>query len=193
MSLAPSPPAPAPPGVETPPGVSKLYEVIDGVVVEPPPMGASQTWVASCLFLRLAVFAERERLGRVNSEMLYLIDRERDRQRRPDVSFVSFERWPADRVVPDTAAWDVVPDLAVEVVSPSNSYYAVMDKLDHYFAAGVRLVWVIYPPGRRVDVYRSLSDVSHLQAADMLDGGAVLPGFAVPVAALFEDTAGQAR
>jgi Uma2 family endonuclease len=190
MSLAPSPHAT--PGVETPPGVSKLYEVVDGVVVEPPPMGASEVWIASSLSYFLADFVRKQRLGRVSTEMLYVIDRERDRQRRPDLSFVSFGRWPADRGVPSAAAWDVVPDLAVEVVSPTDLYYDVMEKLWDYIGAGVRLVWIIYPPRRLVYVYRTPNEARILHAADELDGGDVLPGFSLGVASLFDDTGGTA-
>ena len=86
-------------------------------------------------------------------------------------------------------AWDVAPDLAVEVVSPTDLAEELMDKVAEYFQAGVRLVWVVYPRLRLIHVYESLTQVRGLTAADELDGGAVLPGFRTPVAALFPEAA----
>ena len=82
---------------------------------------------------------------------------------------------------------NVVPDLAIEIVSPSNSAEEIMIRLDEYFRAGTRLVWVVYPGTSKVYAYDSPTAVRILQAGDDLDGGAVLPGFRLPLAALFED------
>ena len=112
-------------------------------------------------------------------------------KRRPDVSFVSSSRWPLDRGIPRTSAWDVVPDLAVEVVSPTNTAEAVLAKLEEYFRAGTRLVWVVFPDQEKVYVYESPTTVRILQAGDDLDGGAVLPGFRYSLAELFGDEGGQ--
>jgi Uma2 family endonuclease len=87
--------------------------------------------------------------------------------------------------VPITEAWEIVPDLAVEVISKSNTLMEVVDKLDDYFHAGVRLVWVVMPVQRKIYVYRSPTDIRILQPGDDLDGGDVIPGFRVPVQDLF--------
>ena len=84
-------------------------------------------------------------------------------------------------------AWEVAPDLAVEVVSPTDRAEDVMEKVTEYFQAGVELVWIIYPRLQLVYVYESLVKVRGLNAADTLDGGNVLPGFHIPVATLFPE------
>jgi Uma2 family endonuclease len=105
-------------------------------------------------------------------------------ERRPDLAYVSRQRWQRPT---QTGAWTVVPDLAVEVISPTNRAPEVLQKIDEYFAAGVRLVWVIYCEPRKVYVYRSNLDIQVLAPQDTLDGDAVIPGFSLPVAKLFED------
>jgi Uma2 family endonuclease len=77
--------------------------------------------------------------------MLFRIDPARGLERRPDLAFISHERWPLERRAPMAAAWEVVPDLAVEVVSPTNTANDVQDKVRDYCRAGVRLLWVVYP------------------------------------------------
>lgn len=170
-----------------PPGGETLYEMVDGQVVEKPPMGAYPTWIASLLAQSLGPFARSQKLGRVMVEMLFRIDAERKLQRRPDVAFLSFERWPRDRQVPREAAWDVIPDLAVEVVSPTNSASEVITKVREYFQAGVRGVWVVYPEESQIYLYDSPTSVNIVQAGGEIDGGTILPGFRLPVATLFED------
>ena len=86
-------------------------------------------------------------------------------------------------------AWDVVPDLAIEVVSPTDFAEDLLTKLDEYFRAGVSLVWVVYPSLRLIHVYESMTRIRVATATDELDGGAVLPGFRVAVAALFPEAA----
>src|SRR5687768_2909739 len=95
------------------------YEVIDGRRVEREPMGAFETVLASWLCHLLNSFATGRNLGLAVSEVLFVLDAARQLKRRPDVAFVSYARWPT-AVVAREAAWDVVPDLAVEIVSPSN-------------------------------------------------------------------------
>ena len=164
-----------------------LYEVIDGRIVEKPPMGAYQGMVAAWLIKLLNTSEAVNRLGVVVSEILFHLDPARDQKRRPDVAFVSFERWPRRRPVPEGESWVVVPDLAVEVVSPTNMANEVIDKVEEYFRAGVRLVWVIYPTQRRIYAYTSPTALRILQAGDDLDGGPVIPGFRVTVNAVFGD------
>lgn len=161
-----------------------LYEVIDGQIVEKPAMGAPQVWIASQFVGWL--FASGI-AGRAVAEMLFVLDSARNLKRRPDVALVSYDRWPRRRPIPDGEAWNVVPDLAVEVISPSNSADEVVKKVGEYVRAGVRLVWVVYPVERLVYVYRSAVDVHILQVGDDLDGGDVLPGFHRPVQDLFEE------
>jgi Uma2 family endonuclease len=150
-------------------------------------MGAYPTRVASVLNQYLGPFARAEGLGRVDVEMLYRLDDVGDLERRPDVAFVSYQRWPLQRAVPEDAAWDVVPDLAVEVVSPTDRAEASLDKVREYFEAGVRLVWVVYSKLRVVHVFDSFTTIRVLTRVDDLDGGEVVPGFRLPLATLFEE------
>lgn len=166
-----------------------IYEVVGGQVVELEPMGAYQIRIASILLSQLEVFARTENLGRAVGEMLFVLDAETDLKRRPDVAFVSFQRWPRDRRVPESEAWDVIPDLAIEVVSPTNDFDEVLRKVSEYFAAGVALVWVVIPSRKQIYVYHSETDVRVLPLADQLDGENVLPGFRFSVAEVFEETA----
>ena len=100
--------------------------------------------------------------------------------------------------MPDTESWDVVPDLAVEVISKTNSANAVARKIEEYFQAGVSLVWVIYPGTSKIYVYDSPTRVRILQLGDELDGEEVIPGFRVPLSTLFgrkkkSETSAQGR
>lgn len=166
-----------------------LYEVVDGQVVEKPPMGAYSGWVASFLQGMLQPFVLKHELGAVVTEVLFLLDRERNLQRRPDVAFVSTARWPRGRRIPFEAPfWDVVPDLAVEVNSPSNKESQSLKKIREYFRAGVRRVWAVYPEVALVYVYTSPTEVRILQRGDELQDEALFPGFELPLDSLFRDS-----
>ena len=112
-----------------------------------------------------------------------IVRRNPDAVRAPDVAFIR-----ADRVPPNgmpKAFSEIVPDLIVEVVSPGDSAAEVQSKVREWIEAGARLVWVVYPNDRSVNVIRSLQDRQALAATDSLDGGDVLPGFACSVAEIF--------
>lgn len=177
-----------PDGVSMPLSES-LYEVVDGRVVEKPDIGAYQTSVAINLLHFLLNNVRANKLGRASSEMLYLLDRDTGLKRRPDVSFVSYARWERTRAVPNTEAWDVVPDLAVEVISPTNSTEGMLAKVSENFRAGCDHVWIIYPIEKQVNVYRSPTHTQLLTIHDELDGENAVPGFRISVAALFDDAA----
>jgi Uma2 family endonuclease len=173
-----------PPGLD--PDASKFYEVVDGEFKENPPMGAEESLLASLLQELLGPFARAKGLGRVATETLFLIDRSGKLKRCPDLAFISVERRPLRRRVPQAEAWDVVPDLAVEVVSDTHSVNSVVIRIEEYFQAGVREVWVIYPVVGKVYVYDAPARVRILQLGDELDGEEILPGFRVALATLFE-------
>jgi Uma2 family endonuclease len=162
-----------------------LYEVIDGRIVEKI-VGSFEVNVAADLVRILLSFEIVSQLGRVVPEALFLLDPARPLKRRPNLAFVSYDRWPRRRRVPMREAWEVVPDLAVEIVSQSNTAPEMLGKVRDYFAAGVRLVWIIYPVEQVIYVYRSQTDVTVLLTDGELDGGGVLPGFRVPVSSLFD-------
>ena len=134
--------------------------------------------------LRVAGYVEANDLGEVFiAETGFVLYENPPTVRAPDVAFVSKARLPAPE---DSVRFGhLAPDLAVEIVSPSNTAAEILDKVADYLAAGSRLVWVVEPAGGRVTVYRSRNEIQLLQADDMLDGYDVLPGFSVPVAEIF--------
>jgi len=162
-----------------------LYEVVNGQIVEIPPMGVYETYIASLL---LQCLVGQKKYGRAVMETLFDFTRTLDKKRRPDLAFVSYDRWPREKQVPRTEAWDVVPNLAVEVVSPTNTADDVIDKLAEYFLVGVERVWVIYPSQQQVYVYSSPTEVKVLTASETLTDDAVLPGFQLSLSTLFDDT-----
>lgn len=161
-----------------------LYEIIDGERRELEPMGAYMTLLAFELAARLRDFVNSHQLGIVITEMLFRFQRDPDRGRRPDVAFVSRERC-RQSPLPKEGDWDVVPDLAVEVVSPTNDATELEEKLVEYFRFGVRQVWVLHPEHRRLYVHESLRKVSVLNEDDSISGGELLPGLSLPLAELF--------
>lgn len=165
----------------------ELYEVVDGQRIEIPPMSAYAATIASRVARKLGIFVD-ERVGEVVNEVLFRLPLEEDlaRNRRPDAAFVSYERWPSDRPRPTRDnAWDVVPDLAIEVTSPNDLAYVQQQKISEYFRAGVRLVWVVYPEQRIIHVYDAPDRIHVVTEAGILDGGIVLPGFQLPLDRLF--------
>jgi Uma2 family endonuclease len=185
MNMA-SPAILEPVAVLAPPTEEALYEVVNGQRVELPPTSAYATWISSRLGHRLGPFAETHALGTVVLEMLFILDAERDLRRRPDLAFVSSQRWPLGREIPETGDWEVVPDLAVEVVSPNDLFQDVLAKMREYFQAGVSQVWIVLPAERQVYVYKSPTAVRILASSDELEGGTLLPGFRLSVATLFK-------
>ena len=87
-----------------------FYEVVDGQIVELPPMGVYETRIATLLALAIGSVVEPRKLGRVVVETMFWLNRSGEPQRRPDLAFVSAKRWPLNRKLPRGEAWDVVPD-----------------------------------------------------------------------------------
>ena len=105
-----------------------------------------------------------------------------ERVMKPDVAFVSTDRLDVD----EDEKFPIPPDLAIEVISPTDVHYRIVRKAFDYLAAGTRLVWVLDPVAKAVTVYRSESDIEMLTHEAMLTGEDVVPGFACPVGQLFE-------
>jgi Uma2 family endonuclease len=164
-----------------------LYEVVDDKVVELPPMGAYAVWITTILARHLGNLVNQHQLGRVMQEALFDLTATVHKKRRPDVAFVSYERWPRQRRVPHAEGWEVVPNLVVEVISPSDRGENIVDKVAEYFRAGVECVWVVFPTQAQVYVYESPTRVYILTRADELHGAPVLPPFQLPLATLFDE------
>jgi len=152
----------------------RLCELVDGVLVEKA-VGFYESLLAATLIRLLGNFLDVRDLGIVLGADATL-RLSPGQVRIPDVSFIAWERFP-NRELPAEPMPDLPPDLAVEVMSASNTRAEMARKLRDYFAAGVRLVWYVYPEQRTVHVYTSLPDVRVFQETDVLDGGVVLPGF----------------
>lgn len=162
-----------------------LYEIIDGVVVEMPPMSADSSASVGDLAHFLTNWGLANNVGKAYPEMLMKLPNLGKKNRRPDVVFIPFIRWARGIRPPETNAWDILPDLCVEVVSPNDKADEVETKVEEYFNAGVPMVWVVYPRHERVYVYDSPTQIRRFRKSDTLDGGAVLPGLQLPLAELF--------
>lgn len=162
-------------------------ELVRGRVVREPPAGMDHGRLASRIALRVAAYVEGNDLGEVFiAETGFVLYEDPPTVRAPDVAFVAKARLPAPE---DSMRFGhLAPDLAVEVVSPSNTAAEIIDKAVDYLEAGTRLVWVVEPSRRCITVYRSRDEIRLLQEGDDLEGHDVLPGFSVPVAEIFART-----
>ena len=136
--------------------------------------------ISADLFWFLNSYIRENQLGRV-----YMSDtgfRVGERMLIPDIAFVSTDRLPADR----SKASPVPPDLAVEVVSPTDVLSRIVRKAFAYLEAGTRLVWILEPVSKTVTVYRSEADITLLTRHDTLTGEDVVEGFCCQVAELFQ-------
>lgn len=159
-------------------------ELIRGVLSETMPTGREHGQIAVRLAARLHNFVEPRSLGVLTaSDSGVWLEHDPDTVREPDVAFFSAEKSPPDERV--TGYAQVAPDLAVEIVSPSDRLPAVNDKALMWLRYGVRLVWVVRPDERLIEVHRDGHPVVTLTESDALDGLDVLPGFSSPVREVF--------
>lgn len=168
---------------ELPETPGKRFELVKGELVEVPGAGLEHAELVRLLLRLLDPFVSGRGLGDVYGDGLaYTIARSPDVVRVPDVSFIARGRIPKDAgrgFVP------FAPDLAVEIVSPSDRAEDVYGKVRGYLEAGVRMVWVVWPAYRAITVHTVSGEVRELSSEDTLDGGDVLPGFQIPVSELF--------
>ena len=161
----------------------RLYELVDGVLVEKT-VGIQESYLAQLLGSHLIEFVHSRDLGfvlgadgmaRLNPGLI----------RIPDVSFISWKHFP-NRKVPAVPMLDLAPDLAVEVLSPSNTREEMERKLHDYFEAGVALVWYVDPADRTVQVFHGPDESAVLGGHEVLSGESVLPGLELPLPKIFE-------
>jgi Uma2 family endonuclease len=143
--------------------------------------------LANRLFYELMTFEQPRRSGRFFFGLNFDLGLGDETQRMPEISFVSFERYPARKRLPSDDPWRMTPDLVAEIVTPSCSRENVERKVDEYRRTGVRLIWQIVPDKERVVVYRENSRVQILSKDGILDGGDVLSAFRMSLTNLFED------
>jgi Uma2 family endonuclease len=162
----------------------KLCELIDGTLVEKP-VGLIESIVAMNLATLLNMHIWPKQLGTVSGADSTLRMSFNGRVRLPDVCYFSADRVPGG-FDPRTPIPTLSPDLAVEVLSHSNTAREIQQKLKEYFESGTRLAWIIDPPSRTVAIHHGPGSPTRvISANDILDGDAVLPGFAVKVTDLF--------
>ena len=154
------------------------YELIGGEITMAP-AGMYHELIAGELFYRLKIYLSQNRLGQLYTSSAGFKLTNQDLL-SPDVSFVSNARLPGGRTPIGFGTF--APDLAVEIVSPSDSLFDVEAKADLYLQNGTRMVWVINPRSRRATIYRPAQRIRVIQDDEALDGEDVLPGFSVTLA-----------
>lgn len=160
------------------------YELIDGQLVERN-MSFESSMVAVIINGRLGQYVLTHRLGWFCGPDggLQIFRDSPNKVRFADGAFISRERSP---LRPTEGHLRTAPELVFEVVSPNDGATDVNEKVREYLAAGVLLVWVVYPESRSIDVYRASANNSQLSEADELSGEDVVPGFALPVREIFD-------
>lgn len=161
----------------------KRTELVRGVLVVREPAGARHGALAARIAYRIMAQVEPARLGRVYAaETGFILSSDPDTVRAPDVAFISSERLPP---VEHAGFSTVVPDLAVEVVSPDDRPGDLHAKVADWLNAGTRLIWVIDPGRRTARVHRDDGTESILGPSDQLEGESVLPGFRCALSGLW--------
>jgi len=165
----------------------KRYELDEGELIVMAPAGDKHGLLAAEAIIRIGSFVKEHKLGKVTAAETGFVlwtnaKTGRSVVRAPDVGFIA-----TARLVPQTGKFfPIPPDLAVEIVSPSDSATQIRRKVRQYVKAGTRMIIVIYPDEQIVDVYQPDQPTLNYGIDDTLDGGAVLPGFQLAIRALFE-------
>lgn len=165
------------------------YELVRGDLIMMSPASPVQGRYAARLGSALQSYVEDHNLGEVyTAEPGFILQPETETEpdpvvRAPDVAFVRTERIPpADQ---QAGFWPLAPDLAVEVISPSETAKSIQQKVEDYLAAGTRMIWLVYPDSKIVVEYQPRAQIRQYGIEDSLAGGEVLPGFAYALGRLF--------
>jgi Uma2 family endonuclease len=164
-----------------------VYELIKGELIKvSPPPGHEHGLVAMNIAGPLYKYVKTKSLGNVYAaETGFLLQQNPDTVRAADVAFVKRER--IEKAGPVEGYWKGAPDLAVEVISPSDTVGRIEGKVAKWLDSGARMVWVVSPKMRTVTAYRSLTEIVILTEKDTLDGGEVVPGFQIAIAEIFAE------
>lgn len=170
---------------EMPEVPGKRFELVEGDIVEAPGAGMLHNLNVGLIYKLIDTYVQEQHLGLVFTDGTgYVLRRQPDVVRIPDVSFVSWERLPEGDVPEGYGTGS--PDLAVEIVSPGDRAEEVHDNVLGYLDAGTQMVWVLWPKRQSVTVYESGRVGRELGPDDVLQGGEVLPNFQATVKELFE-------
>lgn len=160
-------------------------ELIRGVLHQTVGTGIEHGEIAMNLGAMVRNFVRPNRLGRVvGPDAGIRLERDPDTVREPDIAYISAEKLPLDTRVRGYA--EVVPDLVVEIISPSDQPVSVQDKAQMWLRFGVQLVMLVDPDARTVTVLSQDGPAQTLTDADTLNGGDVIPGFTCPVQEIFD-------
>lgn len=160
----------------------KLYELIDGEIVEKVPT-EEHSLIAGNIYAELRAFIKPRELGRVAFEVRRQLPNDAHNARLPDVEFTRAERLLP--VVRDGAV-PQMPDLVVEIKSPSDTYISLREKAIYYLKNGTSIVWWVYPAKQQVEIHTADS-ISTLEIDEALDGGELLPDFKLALSAIFAE------
>ncbi|HZS07953.1 MAG TPA: Uma2 family endonuclease [Blastocatellia bacterium] len=160
---------------EVTPDPEKNYEIVNGQPEEKEMPGAIHGGVCGRLVLRSGSFVEANKLGGMYVETGFQIGRN---ERIPDLAFISADRLPAEE---PEGKWLIVPDLAVEIISPNDLYVKVTAKVGEYLNAGVKQVWLVAPEDRTITIYRSITDIIAFPGDGELVCEDLFPGFRCPL------------
>ena len=166
------------------PDTGVRYELIDGELVETMPPGGIHGAVAVVLSTLLRIWMRQHGRGYIGVEAGFILARDPDKVRGPDVSYVRAERIPVSGI--PEGFWTIAPDLAVEVVSPTETAEEIRAKVRDFLRAGTPMVWVIYPRSREVVVHLPDGTARTYHEQAELTAPAILPGFSCTVTELFE-------
>lgn len=163
----------------------KRAELVRGEIVEMAAAGGEHGVLALWLGARMVVSVDAHDLGKVlGTDTGFVLSTNPDVVREPDIAFLSKARLATTPVTPEFPRG--APDLAVEIISPGDTASEVQEKVAEYFAAGVRLVWAVYPRNKTVNVHYPNGITRRLDIDDALDGEDVIPGFQLPLRDLFK-------
>lgn len=166
--------------------IDHSYEIVNGTVVEVPPMSARSHRIGGKLTIHLGGFVETKGLGRVLSRTPFILDFPARRfQREPDVAYLSAERWPLEQPDPSPGEYPIAPDLAVEVSSPHDKYDDILVKIEEYFRFGVRQVWQIAATSNVVHIFTGFDQVRVVPPHGILTAEDLFPGWSLPLTDLF--------
>ena len=162
-----------------------LYEYVNGELIVVANSGVEHGYLALTLGYFLTGFVRSHRLG-VTCDSSTAFKMKTGNKRSPDLAFIAKERLQGLKRLPK-GFFEGAPDLAVEIISPNNTFAEIHNKLVEYFENGTRLVWVILPDEECVLVYHQPKPSKLLQVEDSLDGEAVITGFQLPLMELFQE------
>ncbi len=162
----------------------KRYELVEGELIEMSPSSRPRSRDGQRIAARLTVFVEDNDLGEVHgADGGFILRRNPDTVRSPDAAFVRKARL---LDLDDEGFLPIAPDLAVEIVSPSNTVNEMSRKVQEYLEAGTSIVWVVEPQRRQVTVYTHDQIAAIYRDGDVITGGNILPGFELPLTYIFD-------